>query len=310
MISEIVVLAALILGHKDIDSCAHIRSELPIATVAGHTLAGELTTPHTGRNPVIIMIGGSGKSERSYDTNCCNNSSETLLNALICLGIGVVRFDEVGTGKSGGSYEAYATTMSLANDVKDIVAMLVSDRRVDSTRIYLLGHSEGAVIAAIVASQSTQVAGVIALSAPYFAGREIVELQSAVRVAHGELSADSALRESTSRALNEKWYRYFLHFDPSLYYRNLSQPILIIHGTEDWKVTWQQAVLIYGAANANRIDSKNSCILLDGVGHALSRREGGHWEFDPRVLMQIERWFGALGAGGKATRACVRLPVD
>lgn len=103
---------------------------------AGHVLAARLALP-TGapRRPVVVMISGAGPQDRDYSTVAsvplANNFFGVLEGRLGCVAIGTLRFDEVGTGRSTGSYAAYATTRTLADDVRALLTALSREPGVD-----------------------------------------------------------------------------------------------------------------------------------------------------------------------------------
>ena len=61
-------------------------------------------------------------------------------------GIGVLRYDDRGTAQSTGDFNK-ATTLDLANDAESAVSYLLGRKEVDKTKIGLMGHSEGGIIA-------------------------------------------------------------------------------------------------------------------------------------------------------------------
>ena len=158
-------------------------------------LAGTLTLPQgrTGRVPTVLLIAGSGPNTRN----------EPILNHQVFLvladyltrrGFGVLRYDKRGTGKSTGSY-AQATTADFADDAQAGVAYLKTRKEVDGAKIGLIGHSEGGVIAPLVASRDKDVAFIVLMAGTGLNGEEILYLQSAL-IAKAEGGKDEAIAKN------------------------------------------------------------------------------------------------------------------
>jgi pimeloyl-ACP methyl ester carboxylesterase len=92
-------------------------------------------------------------------------------------GIAVLRFDKRGIGQSTGNY-ASATSEDLANDAEAAIAFLKTRKDIDPKKIGLIGHSEGGLIAPIVATRSTDVAWMVLLAGPGLKGEDTLLLQS------------------------------------------------------------------------------------------------------------------------------------
>jgi len=140
---------------------------------AGVTLQGTLTRPETDRPvPGVVLVAGSGPSDRNA-TIMGHKPFLVLADALTRRGLAVLRFDERGVGQSGGT-QAGATTADLAGDVAAAVDALAQRADVKSRQIGIIGHSEGGVIAPMVATRSKQVAFLVLLAAPGLPGDAIL----------------------------------------------------------------------------------------------------------------------------------------
>ena len=141
------------------------------------TLAGTLTLPRgPGQFPAAILLSGSGPHDRD-ESIAGHRPFLVLADHLTRKGIAVLRFDKRGIGKSTGDY-ATATTEDFANDAEAALAYLKSRKEIDSKRTGLIGHSEGALLAAIVASHSQAPAWIVLLAAPGLKGEDVLLLQS------------------------------------------------------------------------------------------------------------------------------------
>lgn len=152
--------------------------ELEIKNDAGGSvLAGTLTSPKgTERFPVVILISGSGPQDRD-ETIFNHKPFLVIADHLAKSGIAAFRFDDRGVGKSQGAFTT-ATSADFASDVNAIVDRLKQHRKIDPTRIALAGHSEGGVIAPMVASQRNDIAAMILLAGTGVNGKEITLNQS------------------------------------------------------------------------------------------------------------------------------------
>ena len=251
LVSSLPALGAawLALGSSPAPACPTTVRELRVPMRSGHVIAARLTlpvrTPRASRAPVVLMISGAGPQDRDYSTvasvQFANHFFERVEERLACASIGAVRFDEVGTGHSTGSYQDYATTMTLANDVVALVDAVRRQSGVGSTRIAVLGHSEGGAIAGIVASRVPSVAAVVLLGAPVERGEDIMRFQIGLDERRSPTDGEAAHREHARRSASDRWYRFFLGFSPAPYYARLRQPLLVLHGDYDDMVTPAQA---------------------------------------------------------------------
>lgn len=140
-------------------------------------LAGTLTVPEgKGPHPALLLITGSGAQDRD-ETIFGHKPFLVLADYLTRRGIAVLRADDRGTGGSSGP-AADATSKDLANDVMSGLEFLKRQPEVDTKRIGLLGHSEGGLIAPLVASRRPDVACIVMLAGPGLPGSDLLILQN------------------------------------------------------------------------------------------------------------------------------------
>jgi len=167
---------------------------------AGIILAGTLTFPfEKGPFPAVLLITGSGAQDRN-ESEVTHKPFLVLADYLTRLGIAVLRVDDRGVGGSTGDF-SQATSEDFAGDVFTGIEYLKSRKEINPRQIGLIGHSEGAIIAPMVAVQSPDVAFIVMMAGTGLTGEEILYLQSAlilkVNGASDELIAKSrALQES------------------------------------------------------------------------------------------------------------------
>ncbi len=163
--------------------------------VAGVTLAGTLTFPKSGgAHPAILLIAGSGPQGRD-EVVAGHRVFLVLSDYLTRRGWMVLRYDKRGIGGSNGNY-ATATTADFANDARAAFAYLRGRKDVDPRRVGLVGHSEGGLIAPIVASTDKSVAFIVLIGGPGVTGEKILLAQSeAIGRANGKSEAVLARRK-------------------------------------------------------------------------------------------------------------------
>jgi len=140
-------------------------------------LAGTLTIPPgPGPFPAAILISGSGPHDRD-ELIAGHHPFLVLADHLTRKGIAVLRFDKRGIGQSTGNYAA-ATSEDLASDAEAAIAYLKTRKEIDPKKIGLIGHSEGGIIAPLVATRSKDVAWIVLLAGPGLKGEDTLLLQS------------------------------------------------------------------------------------------------------------------------------------
>lgn len=141
------------------------------------TLAGTLTLPETkGDFPAVILITGSGPQNRDEEF-MTHKPFLVLADHLTRNGIAVLRYDDRGFGQSTGKHAA-ATSADFAADVRAAVDYLKTRKEIDKKHIGLIGHSEGGLIAPMVASNG-KVAFIVLLAAPGVPGSQVMLKQIA-----------------------------------------------------------------------------------------------------------------------------------
>ena len=142
------------------------------------SLSGTLSLPTVKTSfPTVILISGSGPQNRNSEI-LGHQPFWVIADYLTRQGIGVLRFDDRGTADSEGDFRT-ATSFDFAEDVKAAVAYLKSRKDISPNKIGLIGHSEGGLIAPIVASEPNTVNFIILLAGPGLPGRELMLLQKA-----------------------------------------------------------------------------------------------------------------------------------
>jgi uncharacterized protein len=143
---------------------------------AGITLAGTLTLPKKeGIFPVAILITGSGPQNRDEEL-FGHKPFLVIADYLTRNGIAVLRYDDRGVAKSTGNFQT-ALTPDLASDVESAIAYLKTRKEIDRKKIGLIGHSEGGIIAPMVAAKSKEVRFIVMLAGTWMRGDQLIILQ-------------------------------------------------------------------------------------------------------------------------------------
>jgi uncharacterized protein len=139
-------------------------------------LAGTLTLPQKdGVFPAVILITGSGPQNRDEEL-LGHKPFLILADHLARNGIAVLRFDDRGTFESKGNFKT-ATTMDFATDVEAALTYLLTRKEIDKKKIGLIGHSEGGIIAPIVAAKSKSVDFIVLLAGTGIPGGQLLLMQ-------------------------------------------------------------------------------------------------------------------------------------
>jgi uncharacterized protein len=243
---------------------------------AAVTLAATLTIP-PGKGPfsAVVLITGSGPQDRD-ETLLGHKPFLVLSDYLTRHGIAVLRADDRGFAKSTGTF-ATATTADFATDTEAGVAYLKSRPDV-AGRIGLIGHSEGGIIAPMVAARNPDVAFIVMMAGSGVRGDELLVMQGeliseasgvshevAEKSAATERKALEIVEQETDGAVTEKklrellgptvpeaqlgtqikqitspWFRYFLVYDPAPALMKVKCPVLALNGEKDLQVPPKQ----------------------------------------------------------------------
>ncbi len=150
--------------------------------VDGTVLAGTLTRPKSGGPfPVAILISGSGPQDRD-ETLLDHKPFWVLADHLSRRGTAVLRFDDRGVGASTGKFEN-ATTEDFARDVRSAIAFVKTASSIDASRVGLIGHSEGGLVATLVSAENKDVAWVVLMASPGVNGEAILYSQGQLIIA-------------------------------------------------------------------------------------------------------------------------------
>jgi len=141
---------------------------------ANITLAGTLTLPQKeGLFSAVILVTGSGPQNRDEEL-MGHKPFLVLSDYLTRKGIAVLSYDDRGVGQSKGNFKT-AITDDFASDAESAVAYLKTRKEIN--KIGIAGHSEGGIIAPIVATNSKDVSFIVLLAGTGIRGDKLLLLQ-------------------------------------------------------------------------------------------------------------------------------------
>ncbi len=290
----------------------YTADEVTVTTPAGHVLTGTLTLPKGAKRkvPAVVTITGSGQQDRDEYIPLVPGYRifRQVADTLGRRGIAVLRLDDRAINGSGGDVQK-ATSADFADDIRAGVAFLRARAEIDGARVALAGHSEGGMIAPLVASTDHKLAGIVLMAGPAYTGRRIIDFQLKNGVMGAEsiaaASKDSALKAATaqfdSTTAKVPWMKYFLDYDPLPTAKAVKVPVLILQGATDQQVTADQAPVLEHAfkSGGNKdvtmrvFKDRNHLFLMDPSGFPGGYVKLKDGRIDDEVMGALAEWLVA-----------------
>jgi dipeptidyl aminopeptidase/acylaminoacyl peptidase len=256
----------------------YTAEEVQVKTPMGHTLVGTLTLPKgaSKAKPVgaIITISGSGAQDRDSNLGFGGYKPfRVLADALARRGIASLRMDDRGTGASGGTFKG-STSADFAEDIRAGLAYLRTRPEIRPDHLGVLGHSEGAVIAPIVAAKEPDLKAIVLLAGVAEPPRSALAFQIKNIYDHdtkltpekrAEMIAAIPTRIEGMMAA-DPWMKYFLTIDPAANMRKVKTPVLILTGSNDKQAVPEQ-VALQEAAFKEGGNKDVTARVLPGLNH-------------------------------------------
>ena len=237
------------------ESASHLLAEDFFVKNGAVTLAGTLSLPlGEGPFPVVLLNSGSGPQDRHGNTppSFMTNMFTIMAEKLTEVGFAVLSYDERGVGESTGDYNG-ASLEDLLSDIEALLDYLAEHPQIDQSRVGMLGHSEGAYFAPILAER---LHAMVLLAGSSITLDQLMIEQLEYQMEHPLVSPQeremlgqyvpliealiSEAREgkdvSEVLPMNLEWLRQHMELSPLETLAKVKAPVLIVQGDEDVKV--------------------------------------------------------------------------
>ena len=292
---------------------------------AGITLAGTLTYPFNGKaDKAVVLITGSGPQNRNEEL-MGHRPFLVLSDYLTKKGIAVLRYDDRGVGESQGDPTA-ATSEDFADDAEAAVNYLKTQNMVGIEKIGLIGHSEGGMIAPMLAAKSKDIDFIVLMAGPGCTGEEVI-LQQSAAIMRAMGMADEAVNQTnalnrqiydlvinsdnleeasaqiskmlasygmpkeqidaTASQIVSPWFKYFLSFDPAPVLEKVTVPVLAINGSLDLQVIAKENLPKIAAALERGGNKQYTVHEFEGLNHLFQPAVTGLVEEYPKIETTI-----------------------
>lgn len=264
----------------DIDA-PYTAEEVGIPNPQGHLLAGTLTIPMnwTPPYPAVILVTGSSPQDRDMlphwsQPYCFFRPFRQIADTLSRGGMAVLRMDDQGVGCSQGGPLELITISKRAEDIRAGLGYLAGRQEIDPERLGILGVSEGANIAAMIAADNPSIRAIVMMAGTATNGWKIKEYQYRYPLTvEGKLTPGDieqhvaeqmrALRQAVGEGKGSPWFRSFLAYMPLPAAAKIACPVLILHGDKDAHVPVAHAHLLAQAMRSQGNDRVSVMILND-----------------------------------------------
>jgi uncharacterized protein len=288
----------------------------------GVALPASLSLP-PGSAPfaAVVLVHGSGPHDRD-ETIGPNKPFLDLASGLAAHGIAVLRYEKRTLARPDlFAHSGFTVDDETVDDALAAVALLRKQTEIDANRIYILGHSLGAMMAPRIAQRDEKIAGLILLAAPaskledivvrqsrYLAGlqnRSDAEIEKMLgqleplRQAVKHLDENASDKSPLLLDLPASYWRDLNQYDPIATARSIDQPMLILQGSSDYQVTPADEFSQWRAAFAT--DPRVELIEYPNLNHSFMPASDppgpadyqlpGH--VDQRVIDDIATWINA-----------------
>ncbi len=286
----------------------------------GFRLGATLALPDgEGPFPGVVFVAGSGEVDRNENHEKMQmNAFNEFARHLAERGLASLRYDKRGVGASEGEFIKAGFHDNVA-DAASALEYLRGRTEIDAERTFVVGHSEGALIASRLAGEGIATAGVVLIAGTACSGEEVLNWQASEVVRHmtgfqGWLirtlpidplkmqrkllakvvsSSGDTLRVQLVVKLNAKWMREFIAYDPVPDLAKAGCPVLAITGGNDVQVNPADVAAIE-AIVAGPFEGQ----VIPGLTHLLREGEPGTADYkrqlkaplDERLTAMVVQW--------------------
>lgn len=302
-------------------SQSHKFYETKIAVKTGtYTLPGVLCVPNNIKNPpVVILLAGSGPNDKD-ETVGANKVLKDLAVGLSSNGIATYRYDKrtLVYGKEiSQKMDKFDLNQEVMEDAISAVKMLKKNPDFKESKIYIIGHSLGAMCAPLIAKKCKAVSGIVLLAGNarpledvlleqynYIFGLDSIDLQeknnleiigNQIKIVKNPKLLKTAKPNELPLGLTSHYWQSLAKYNQLQVAKKLKQPILVIQGERDYQVTMTDFNLWKENLSANE---KNQFISYPGLNHLLMKGEGksrpSEYEkqgnVDEKIIIDITNW--------------------
>ena len=279
------------------------QEEVVSLDTGSSTLEGTLLLPEAdGPVPVVLIIAGSGATDRDgNNTLMKNNSLKLLAEGLWENGIASLRYDKRGIGASTLTKEQMLATRfnDFVSDAKSWIEYLHT--RDEVSDIHVLGHSQGSLVG-ILSTQEAKVTSFISVAGLGFPVdvtlREQLKVQPPLLQEQADTMLDSLAQGHEVKKVHpmlqaifspaiQPFLRSYMKFDPAKEIAKLEQPVLIVNGTTDIQVGVHQAESLLTAS------VNGEMVIIENMNHVLKdapaeRNENLKTYYNPELPLSPE----------------------
>jgi dienelactone hydrolase len=293
-------------GFEKIEPAVKPAASNPVPLVAidvnyssgDHFMAGTLTLPrsHTPPFPAVILITDTGPQNRDGDSPGVGGLKMGIFRAiaekLSVNGIAVLRYDDRGVGKSGGSFPT-ADMTDFESDARAAITFLRSRPEIDPRRVGVLGCNEGALLGARIAADSPEIKALVSLASPARNGEEIMRWQQKRSLERLNLreedykaeekkglafieaikKSDEDVAEIDAQKVNLRWFRAFFASDPLAVIRRVKCPVAVMQGGKDTQVPPEDAEALDRALTESD-NREHDLKIYPTLGHLFTESSG------------------------------------
>ena len=297
--------------------------ETKIAVKTGTmSLPGALCVPNNTKNPpVIILLAGSGPNDKDESIGP-NKALKDLALGLASNGIATYRYDKrtLTYGKDMKNVDIYSEVIE---DAINAAAMLKKNPDFKNSKIYVVGHSLGAMCAPLLAKKSKQINGIVLLAGnarpledvvleqfQYIYGmdsldesekKEIADYCTKMKTVKDPKLLKTAKAEDLPLNLESHYWQSLVKYNQVQVAKKIKQPILVLQGERDYQVTmtdfniWKENLSTNQKNQFISYPSLNH-LFMDGAGKSTPSEYDKQGHVEEKVILDIATWIK-----GKAT---------
>jgi dienelactone hydrolase len=285
-----------------------------------YILPGVLCVPNNTKNPpVVILLAGSGPNDKD-ETIGANKVLKDLAVGIASNGIATYRYDKrtLVYGKEiSQKMNDFDLNQEVIDDAISAVNMLKKNPDFKESKIYIIGHSLGAMCTPLIASKSKAVNGIVLLAGnarplddllieqyTYIFGldsidvsekKDLEEITKQIKTVKNPALLKTAKPDELPLGLTSHYWQSITKYNQVQVAKKLKQPILVIQGERDYQVTMTDFNLWKKNLSDN---SKNQFISYTNLNHLLMKGEGkstpSEYEkqgnVDEKIIIDITNW--------------------